>query len=421
MLMRKPVPVTEAVERVMRHANTGEAEIIDFMNAGGRRLAEPLVATNEVPSFDKSPYDGFAFRSSDTAGASKENPIRFEVMERIGAGELPTIKLDSGQATRIMTGAMIPDGADCVAMFEVCKEIENSGKQYMEIKREMSAGQNIMPAGSELSKGTVLAEAGTYINPGIEALLATFGYNKVKVAKKPLVGIIATGTELLDIDEPLEPGKIRNSNGYMAAAQAKRAGADCKLYGKLEDEVEASCELIEKAFEETDMLITTGGVSVGDFDFMPEIYKRLGAEVLFNKIAMRPGSVTTVAVKDGKFLFGLSGNPAACYVGFELFARPVIQKALFNDNCYHKQAWAILKEEFPKANPFTRFVRSSLDYNENGLTVQLSGIDKSNAVSSLGAASALMVLPGGTRGFGTGDKVKVLLIEEMGGQPTFLS
>lgn len=419
MQARKPIPVCEAVEKVMLHAQPGKIELVNFSDVGGRRLAEPLIATNQVPTFDKSPYDGFAFKASDTKDASKENPICFEVMERIGAGELPTITLESGQATRIMTGAMIPEGADCVAMLEVCKDFQENGKQYMEMKRRMEAGQNIMTAGSELDEGAILAEKGAYVNPGVEALLATFGYNEVKVAKKPLVAIIATGTELLDIDEPLQPGKIRNSNGYMVGAQAKRAGADCKYYGKLQDELESSYKMIEQAFHETDMVITTGGVSVGDFDLMPEIYKRLGAEVLFNKIGMRPGSVTTVAVKDGKFLFGLSGNPSACYVGFELFARPIIQKALFNNSCYHIKAKAVLKEDFPKPNPFTRFVRSNIEYGPDGLEVHLAGLDKSNAVSSLGNTNALMVLPGGTRGFKVGDLVQVLLLEETRGQAEF--
>lgn len=420
MEIRKPIRVADAVKHVMEYAKYGTQETIPFAKADGRRLAEPLIATNDVPSFDKSPYDGFAFSSLDTNGAAADHPVRFEVMERIGAGELPTVELQSGQASRIMTGAMIPKGADCVAMFEVCQAFEENSKHYMEIKRKMTAGQNVMPAASELTTGDVLAERGSLINPGTKAVLATFGYHEVTAAKKPVVGIIATGTELLDIDEALQPGKIRNSNGYMVAAQAKRAGADYTYYGKLADELEPSYELIKEALEETDLLITTGGVSVGDFDLMPEIYKRLGAEVLFNKVAMRPGSVTTVAVKDGKLLFGLSGNPSACYVGFELFVRPVIQKALFNDNCFHKQATAVMKDDFPKPNPFTRFVRSYIDYGEQGLTVHLSGMDKSNVVSSLVGANALLALPGGTRGFQAGDQVKVLLLEDLKGQPKFL-
>lgn len=417
---RIPIPVNEAVKKVMQYAKTGEAEEISFMEADGRHLAVPLTAEHDVPSFAKSPYDGFAFDSRFTHSASSENPVTFEVVERIGAGQLPQKKLRDHEAARIMTGAMIPDGADCVAMFEVCHDYEENDKHFMKIKRRMEAGQNVMPAGSEVQKGQVLLDAGTHINPGVKALLATFGCSTVKVAKKPVIGILATGTELLDVDEPLQPGKIRNSNGYMIASQVTRAGGTYKDLGKLPDHLETSFEKIKDALNEVDILITTGGVSVGDFDLMPEIYKRLGAEVLFNKIAMRPGSVTTAARKGNQLLFGLSGNPAACYVGFELFVRPVIQRALFKKNCYLRQAPAILGEDFPKPNPFTRFVRSRIEYHEDGLHVFPSGMDKSNAVSSLALADGLMVLPGGTRGFRKGGRTNVLLLEDRQGQNTFL-
>ncbi|PJH58668.1 molybdopterin molybdenumtransferase, partial [Salmonella enterica subsp. enterica serovar Typhimurium] len=166
---------------------------------------------------------------------------------------------------------------------------------------------------------------GAYINPGIVALLATFGYKKVPVTAKPKVGIIATGSELLAIDAPLEQGKIRNSNASMVYSQILRAGANPIYFGQFSDDFENCYEQVKRALEEVDFLITTGVVSVGDFDYLPAIYEKLNAEVLFNKVAMRPGSVTTVAHKDGKLLFGLSGNPSACYVGFELFVHPAVR------------------------------------------------------------------------------------------------
>src|SRR5699024_5835801 len=165
--------------------------------------------------------------------------------------------------------------------------------------------------------------------------------------KKPVVGIIATGSELLDVDEPLAPGKIRNSNAYMIASQVIRAGGDYRYFGKLVDEFDQSYRMIKTKLEEVDMLITTVGVSVVDFHLMPAIYEKLGPQVLFNKVAIRPGSVTTVAVKDGKLLFGLSGNPSACYVGFELFARPIIRHALYSETPFLQRIKATLAEDFP--------------------------------------------------------------------------
>lgn len=417
--IRKPIPVEEAVSQVMNHKFSGKKESISIHDSDFRRLAEPIIATSHVPSFDKSPYDGFALRSIDTAHASRDNPLELAVIEHIGAGEVPLKKLAKGQATRIMTGAKIPEGADCVAMFEVCKAYEKEGQPFISIKRKMETKQNIMPEGSEVKQGKKLIEAGTFINPGVKAVMATFGYHEVQVAKQPLVGVIATGTELLDVDEALAPGKIRNSNAYMIASQIKQAGGRYKYFGKLADEFEPSYVLIKRALEEVDILITTGGVSVGDFDLMPAIFEKLEAEILFNKVAMRPGSVTTVAIRDGQLLFGLSGNPSACYVGFELFTRPIIQHALFNGKPFLRRISAILADEFPKPNPFTRFVRSYVTYEQGEVKLKLSGIDKSNVVTSLPDATALLVLPGGTRGFKTGDKVEALLLTDATGQEIF--
>lgn len=417
--MRKPIPVNEAVQKVMKYRVAEKKEKVSIHKCDFRRLAEPIIATNHVPSFDKSPYDGFALRSIDTVNASRNNPVEFEVVEHIGAGQVPVKKLGQGQATRIMTGAKIPDGADCVAMFEVCQAYEVDNKRLMSIKRQMQVHQNIMHEGSEVKQGEQLIEAGTLINPGVKAVMATFGYHEVQVAKQPVVGVIATGTELLDVEEALEPGKIRNSNAYMIASQIKYAGGIYKYFGKLPDELEPSYETIKQALEEVDLLITTGGVSVGDFDLMPAIFEKLGAEVLFNKIAMRPGSVTTVAVRGKQIIFGLSGNPSACFVGFELFTRPVIQHCLFNKQPYLKRIKATLADDFPKPNPFTRFVRSYVTYEHGRVQLKLSGIDKSNVVTSLAHATALMVLPGGTRGFQAGDEVEGLLLNESQGQQAF--
>lgn len=420
MEMRKPIPIEEAVKLVMQHRYKGAKEKLSIDDCDDRRLAEPIIATNDVPSFDKSPYDGFAFQAIDTEDVNINDAITFEVVEHIGAGILPDKNIKRGQATRIMTGAQIPKGADCVAMLEDCETFEEDGKTFMTIKQKMAPNQNIIKTGSEVKEGNILVEEGSLINPGVKAVLATFGYSEVWVAKKPVVGILATGTELLEVDEPLEPGKIRNSNAYMVVSQIKRAGGDYIYFGKLADEFEPSFNMVKKALDQVDFLITTGGVSVGDFDLVPDIYKELGAEVLFNKIAMRPGSVTTVATLGNKLLFGLSGNPSACYVGFELFARPIIQYYLFNKEPFLLRTKAEMAIDFPKANPFTRFVRTYVTYGPTGgLKVHLAGKDKSNVVSSLAHSTSLMVLPGGTQGYQSGDLVDVLLLNQVESQANF--
>lgn len=416
MLERRiPIPVAEAVKRIMDFAITGQTEYVSINESFGRYLSEDITATNDVPHFDRAPYDGFAVRTIDTKEASQDNPIEFEVIDHIGAGMLTAEKVSAFQAVRIMTGAQMPVECDAVVMLELAKAYERNGKHYMSIKRPYKPGDNVSFTGEDAKKGDILISKGTKINPGVQAILATFGYASVPVAKKPVVGLFATGTELLDVDDPLEPGKIRNSNSYMIAAQIERVGAEVHYFGKLPDIFETCYEAVKNALSKVDMLITTGGVSVGDFDYLPDIYEKLQAEVLFNKIAMRPGSVTTVAELNGKLLFGLSGNPSACYVGFELFARPIIRTMLFTDKPHLRKEKAILQVDFLKANPFTRFVRSAYTVAEGRLIVSPSGLDKSNVVMSLAGANSLMILPGGTRGYEAGTEVDVLMLEDFDG------
>ncbi len=402
MEQRKPISVTEAIDRVIQHAQLLGEETVSLFESYGRILAAPIIAVHDVPHFDRSPYDGFAIRSVDSAGATGGNRIEFSVVDHIGAGIVSNKTLTKNEAVRIMTGAPLPSGADAIVMFEQTIE---SGDSFT-IRKPFEALENVSLQGEDVKEGEEIIEVGSLIHPGTVALLATFGYDKVQVAKQPIVGILSTGTELLDVSEPLAPGKIRNSNGPMIAAQLARMGISCKMYGLSADNLESSLEMVKRAAKETDCLITTGGVSVGDFDFLPAIYERLGAEVLFNKVAMRPGSVTTVAVANGRYLFGLSGNPSACFTGFELFVRPALLKMMGAEKIYLPQTTAVLAEDFTKANPFSRFIRAVYD----GATIRPAGFNKSNAVSSIAKGNALIVLPGGSRGFTVGDKVDVLLL-----------
>src|SRR5690606_12137001 len=284
---RMPIPVSEALERVLGEASLIGDEKVELEESYGRILAEPIVASSDVPPFNRSPYDGYAIRSVDSAGASGTNRISFRVIDHIGAGEVSAKRLSANEAIRIMTGAQLPEGADAVVMFEQTVETEHG----ITIRKPFEALENVSLQGEDVPKGEVVIESGNLINPGTIALLATFGYSQVAVAKQPVVGILSTGTELLGVGDELVPGKIRNSNGPMIVAQLKRMGFRCKMYGMSIDQLDESYEVVKKAADETDCLITTGGVSVGDFDFLPAIYERLGAEVLFNKVAMRPGSV----------------------------------------------------------------------------------------------------------------------------------
>ncbi len=407
---RTPLAVEEAVKKVMDCKLEGKKEYVSIFESCDRFLADDIKADHDIPRFDRSAYDGYAVRSIDFAGCTEDNPLHLEVIDEIGAGYVCKKSVGKNESVRIMTGAMLPLDCDAVVMLEDVME-SSDGKPYITVTKLVQKGENLSFKGEDVKEDALLVKKGTKINPGIVALLATFGYDKVPVAKKPRIGVFATGSELLEVDEGLEEGKIRNSNAYMVMAQIKQAGAEAVYFGKLADVLEESYEAMKESLANVDILLTTGGVSVGDFDLLPYIYEKLGAKVLFNKIAMRPGSVTTIASLDGKLLFGLSGNPSACFVGFELFARPIIRTMLFSDDPHLQTSSAILTADFPTANAFTRFIRSRTVLEEGILYAGPSGTDKSSIVSSLINANSLIVLPGGQHGYKAGERVQVILLE----------
>ncbi|WP_339996338.1 gephyrin-like molybdotransferase Glp [Priestia aryabhattai] len=411
---RTPISIPEAIEKVMTYKRKGSIQRVSITESYGRYLGEDIIADQNVPHFNKSLYDGFAVRAQDCVEVSNEHSVEFEVVGEIGAGSVFEEELKPFQAVRIMTGAQVPHSCDAVVMLEVTKSYEKEGKTYMALSRRASKWEHIALKGEETKKGDVLVSKGTRINPGVTAFLATFGYADVAVVKQPVVGVLTTGSELLDVNEPLESGKIRNSNSYMALAQIVRSGGIPKYLGKLEDDFDRCYEAVEKALEEVDILLTTGGVSVGDYDYLPAIYEKLGANVLFNKIAMRPGSVTTVAERNGQLLFGLSGNPSACYVGFELFVRPIVRSFLHSPAPHLHKTKAVLNGRFKEPNAFTRMVRGKITDEGGRLLVTPVGMDKSGAISSLAAANGLIVLPGGEHGYDRGIEVDVLHLEKEG-------
>ncbi|MFD2131319.1 gephyrin-like molybdotransferase Glp [Pseudogracilibacillus auburnensis] len=410
-MIRKPIPVKEAVQHVINSCTEVNSEMVKIDNAYGRILKEPIVAKHDVPPFNRSAFDGYAIRAEDSEGASENSSISFQVIGEIGAGHVGERALEEKEAYRIMTGAILPPHADAIVMLEETEKTENG----FTLSRSFAVDENISFQGEDAKEGEILIESGSLIHPGTVALLATFGYAKVKVAKLPVVSIISTGTELLDVEDELEPGKIRNSNGPMLKAQLDRMRIPYHSFGMMEDDLDACTELVEKALSQSDIVITTGGVSVGDYDYLPEIYKRIGAKVLFDKVMMRPGSVTTVAVLGDKLLFGLSGNPSACFTGFELFTRPALLTMMGCTSPYVPRMKATLGEDFTKANPFTRFVRAIWEMRSDGLFVVPAGFNKSNAVSSIGRGNCIIVLPSGSERYKVGEEVDVLLLgQELG-------
>ncbi len=415
-MKREPITVCQAVQLLMDHCHRLETEKVSLEEAYGRILRESIIARHDVPPFDRSPYDGYAIRAVDSKGASPSNPIAFRVIGELGAGHIGDEPLQRYEAYRIMTGALLPRNADAVVMLEEAEDVEEG----FIIKRSFAKHENISFQGEDAKKGEKLIPEGSFIHPGTVALLATFGYRTVTVGKRPKVSIIATGTELLEVDEPLQPGKIRNSNGPMLQAQLQRMNIPFQSLGIIEDDLEASIEMVKEALRQSDIVITTGGVSVGDFDYLPVIYERLGAKVLFDKVMMRPGSVTTVAVLDDKLLFGLSGNPSACFTGFELFTRPAIIKMMGGTAPFLPRMKAKLGEDLQKRNPFTRFIRAVWEMTASGPVVVSAGFNKSNAVSSIARGNCFIVLPKDSEGHRAGREVDILLLGQEQGVQTFL-
>lgn len=409
---RTPISVKAAVQSVLDHCTKRmEIETVPLQKAYGRVLGEPIIAQHDVPPFNRSAFDGYAIRAKDSKDASPEQSVSFRVIGEIGAGDVGEKALKQNEAYRIMTGAILPQNADAIVMLEDTTETSEG----FSLTKTFQTDDNISFKGEDAQEGEELLPVGSVIHPGTIALLATFGYAHVKVAALPKVSLISTGTELLEVDEPLVPGKIRNSNGPMLQGQLARMGIPYESLGTMEDDLEACMNLVEEALTRSDVVITTGGVSVGDYDYLPEIYHRLGVKVLFDKVMMRPGSVTTVAELDGKLLFGLSGNPSACFTGFELFARPAILSMMNCTTPYMPRMKAVLGEDFPKNNPFTRFVRAIWYMEDEVVKVVPAGFNKSNAVSSIARGNGIIVLPSGTSGFMTGMEVDVLLLgQEIG-------
>lgn len=414
-MIRKAIPVREAIEGVIAHTTSLAEEVIALENAYGRILREPIIAKHPVPPFDRSAYDGFAIRAEDTVGATANKPVFFKQIGEIGAGHVGERPVGKNEAYRIMTGAKLPEGADAIVMLEHTEAREDG----FTLSAPLASHDNISFQGEDAEVGEVLIDKGAIIHPGTTALLATFGYAEVKVSKEPRVSIVATGTELLDVGDQLEDGKIRNSNGPMLEAQLKRMGLAYKSFGMMEDDLDACTAVMKEALEDSDVVMTTGGVSVGDYDYLPAVYEGLGAKVLFDKVMMRPGSVTTVAVLGEKLLFGLSGNPSACFTGFELFARPALLSMMGSSTPYLPQMKAILGEDFTKANPFTRFVRAIWSLQDGKVVVVPAGFNKSNAVSSIARGNCIIVLPSGSAGYRKGMEVDVLLLGEEQGVATW--
>jgi molybdopterin molybdotransferase len=265
--MRQNISLEEAQDLLLRHCTPIGAETVFLQDSLGRVLSEDILARENIPPFARSPYDGYAFRAEDTERASPKKPVVLEIIEEVPAGYAPKETVVKGKAVKILTGAPIPQGADAVTKFE---ETECEGK-YVKIFSRFRSRENVVPAGEDIAKDEVIARKGTVVRPPVLGLMASLGVTKVAVYKRPKIAIISTGDELLDFTEPLKPGKIRNSNGYTLAAYCREIGAEPVILKSVRDKAEEVGSAILRGLNEADMVITTGGVSVGDYDVLGEV------------------------------------------------------------------------------------------------------------------------------------------------------
>lgn len=405
--MKNNIALEEAQELLLVRATLVGKKNLSLSDCLTRILSEDIIARENIPPFARSPYDGYALKAEDTLQARKNSPVRLEIIEEVAAGYAPTKEIGSGKATKILTGAPIPKGADCVVKFEETKFSDNQVSIFSPLK----AGENIVPAGEDVTEGETVAAKGTVITPPIMGLMASLGISVVSVFKRPRVAIISTGDELVDIYEPLTPGKIRNSNCYTLIGYIRSIGAEALVIGAARDKKEEVAALIEEGLERADMVITTGGVSVGDYDVVKEAVNQIGAEILYWKIEIKPGSPTLAAVKNGKVIMGLSGNPAAAMVIFQLLGIPFIKKMAGRKEYLFEKVDVVLKKDFKKPSPRRRFLRGRLVL-EDGQTLMESTGDQGNGVlRSMIGCNALAEIPEGSGPVKAGEKLKAYLID----------
>ncbi len=315
--------IEDALELMLAHTLLLPTETVSLVESVGRVLRTDAVSDLDLPPFDRARMDGYALRSEDTPDTYDAGAVTLQSIGEIAAGQTFHGELSSGQAIRIMTGAPVPAGADAVEKIEVI-QVNDDGT--ITLIASVKAGQFITPRASEARCGELMVKSGTLITPAVAAVLASFGYAQVNVSPRPRLALLSTGSELVEVHEQPAAAQIRNSNTYSLAGYAQRAG--CKVIGAgiVKDDFDATCAAIADALSQADVVMLSGGVSMGDYDLVKPALQSLGAEILVEKVAMHPGKPTVFAKLNDKVIFGLPGNPVSVAVSFHLFALPVLRK-----------------------------------------------------------------------------------------------
>ncbi len=365
----------KAEERLLERIKCAGTENVSASNLFGRVLSEDLIAIENVPRFDRSPLDGYCFNSEDSQNASNENPVELEIIEEVPCGHVASKSIGKHEAIKILTGAKMPQGADAVVRYEDVEVFDNKIKIF----DKFSKNKNVILAGEDVKKGEILAKKGDIVDTGIIGIAISQGIENLNVYKKVKIGFISTGSELLEINENNEDGKIYNSNRYMFEAMLDNKNIEYKYYGIAQDDISSLKDIYAKASAECDIVISTGGVSVGDYDLVDKALVELGFDIFIDRIDMKPGMACCFASKGDKFIFALSGNPMSSATTFYALCMPAIRKIMGCSEYKNKYFKVKLKNSFYKKIRGLRFLRANVQI-ENGEALATLNLDQGNIV-----------------------------------------
>ncbi len=408
--MRSGISVSEGQSIVLDATPPLGSETVATRDALGRVLTETICAERTLPPADNSAMDGFALRYRDTEGASAETPVRLRVVSHVPAGATSEREIGSGEAARILTGAPIPPGADCV----IRQEDTEAADESVEIRVEGSEHQNIRPAGEDVRAGEKVLAPGTRLEPPHLGFLASIGRSFVAVHQRPRVAILSGGDELVEPDGDPRGGRIVSSNSYSLAAQCRALGAEPVYLGIARDDP-ADLERCLRSGLRADVLVSSAGVSVGDHDYVRPVLEKLGCRLEFWGVEMKPGypiAFGRFPAGDGPLVFGLPGNPVSAMVTFEQFVRPALRKLMGHASYFRPLLEVTLGEPMFKKAGRLHFVRVRLQRHGTQVTAHTAGNQSSGALRSMVEAQGLLVFPAEATELREGDRATVQLLDE---------
>jgi molybdenum cofactor synthesis domain-containing protein len=399
--------IEDALDIILARTPTLAEEEGALAEATGRVLRQDCVSDLDLPPFDRARMDGYAMRAVDTETASRESPVRLRAIGEAAAGKAFESRVGAGEAVRIMTGAPVPLGADAVEKIEVIRVLDSG---WIEIEEPVKPGQFITPRGVEARAGDVMVRSGERVTPAVAAVLASFGHARVKVSRPPRVALLSTGTELVEVERKPGPSQIRNSNTYALAGYAQSAGAEVLSAGIVRDDFDATREAIREALANADLVLLSGGVSMGDYDLVKPALGALGAEVFVEKVAMHPGKPTVFAKLGDKVIFGLPGNPVSVAVSFHLFARPALLKLQGASEIHLPRMRAYASRAVKGAPPRRSHQPARLAIRDGRAEAEPLKWSGSSDLVAFMRADCLIVVPEDRRSLNEGELVEVIAL-----------